>query len=111
MDENSTILPRLMAVIEDRNANRPPSSYTAGLLDGGTGEIGKKIHEEAAELVEAAGAAHATPAAVIHEAADLIYHLLVMLAYCDVSLCDVEEELSRRFGTSGLDEKASRTSG
>ena len=60
-------------------------------------------------MVEAAAntAADNRPA-VTHEAADLVYHLLVMLAECDVSLGDVERELARRFGTSGLEEKASR---
>lgn len=108
MSEEKTILPRLTAVIEDRKARRPPRSYTTRLLDGGVDEIGTKLCEEAGELVEAARTADEAPDAVIHEAADLVYHLLVMLAFCDVSLADVEAELSRRFGTSGLDEKASR---
>ena len=117
MGDDPSILRRLMSVIEDRKAARPPQSYTTQLLDGGVDRIGAKILEEAAELVEAARQAGEEPPeaykeaseGVVREAADLVYHLLVMLAACDVSLPDVETELARRFGTSGLDEKASRS--
>ncbi len=102
------ILARLSAVIEDRKAARPPGSYTSRLLDGGPPRIGAKIREEAAELVEAAEAQPADPGAIVHEAADLLYHALVLLAACNLGLADVEAELARRFGISGLEEKASR---
>ena len=59
-------------------------------------------------LVDAARAADQRHGRVVHEAADLLYHLLVMLTHCDVALPDVEAELARRFGMSGLEEKASR---
>ncbi len=98
-----------MRVIEERKATRPEHSYTTKLLVGGVEKIGAKIHEEAAEVVEAA--AEPGPAGCEHlvrEAADLVYHLLVMLALRDVELAQVEAELARRFGISGLDEKASR---
>ncbi len=108
MSHDATILSRLMAVIEDRRANRPPQSYTTKLLEGGAEAIAAKIREEAEELIEAARRTDRVPQDVIHEAADLIYHLWVMLAFCDVKLADVEAELTRRFGTSGLDEKGSR---
>jgi len=98
-----------MDVIEDRKARRPSGSYTTRLLDGGVEAAGAKVIEEAAELVEAAGPGDpADRAAVVHEAADLLYHLLVLLAVSDVSLAEVEAELAQRFGTSGLEEKASR---
>jgi len=98
-----------MSVLEDRKARRPPNSYTTQLLEGGAERIGAKILEEAEEVVEAARAAPgASRQAVIHEAADLVYHLLVMLVSCDVRLADVEAELARRFGVSGLEEKAAR---
>ena len=98
-----------MAIIEDRKANPPPRSYTTTLLQGGVAKIGAKIVEEAQEVVEAAGE-DGQPGRdhLTHEAADLIYHLLVMLAHRDVDLQQVESELARRFGMSGLDEKASR---
>jgi phosphoribosyl-ATP pyrophosphohydrolase len=97
-----------MAVLEDRKAKRPANSYTTQLFEGGIERIGAKIREEAEEVVEAAHQARDDRKAVIHEAADVIYHLLVLLAYCDVGLQDVEAELARRFGISGLEEKASR---
>jgi phosphoribosyl-ATP pyrophosphohydrolase len=103
------VLAQLMAVIEDRKANPPAKSYTTTLLAGGVPKIGEKIREEADEVVEAAsepgepGRSH-----LIREAGDLIYHLLVMLGHRDVKLAEVEAELAKRFGISGLDEKASR---
>jgi phosphoribosyl-ATP pyrophosphohydrolase len=104
-----SVLARLMAVIEDRKANPSERSYTAKLLAGGIGAIGAKIVEEAGEVEEAAGELEDSGRKhLIHEAADLIYHLFVMLAYRDVTLADVEAELVRRFNISGLDEKASR---
>jgi len=104
-----SVLARLMAVIEDRKANPPARSYTTNLLSGGVAKIGAKIAEEAAEVVGAGaepgeeGRQH-----LIHEAGDLIYHLLVLLAHRDIRLDEVEAELARREGLSGIDEKASR---
>ena len=112
MGGDSTILSQLMVLIEDRREKMPPDSYTTRLLEGdlleSVARIGAKIREEADELIEAA-AVPEDRAHVVHEAADLVFHLLVMLARCDVPLADVEAELARRFGTSGLQEKASRT--
>ncbi len=105
------VLARLMAVIEDRKANPPPRSYTTSLFAGGAEKIGQKIMEEAAEVVDAARSADAGDEQrqhLVHEAADLIYHLLVMLGHRDVKFSEVEAELARRFGISGLDEKAAR---
>ena len=107
---SADILHELMAVVADRKRNPPEKSYTTSLFQGGTEKIGAKVTEEAAEVVEAAaepgeeGRQH-----LIREAADLIYHLLVMLAHRDADLQEVEAELARRFGISGIDEKASRT--
>ncbi len=109
MDRPSSVLAQLMGVIEDRKINPPPRSYTTTLFQGGTAKIGKKILEEAQEVVEAAdepgeeGRQH-----LIYEAGDVLYHLLVLLAYRDVRLEEVERELARRFGVSGLDEKDAR---
>jgi len=106
---DESIFSRLMNVIESRKADAGERSYTAKLLAAGVGKIGEKITEEAAEVVEAAGeAGTAGQEHLVKEAADVIYHLFVMLAVRDVSLEQVEAELVRRFGTSGLDEKASR---
>lgn len=109
MSDDQGVFSQLMAVIEDRKRARPANSYTVQLFDGGVDAIGAKVREEAGELIEAAR--QLTPdsrAAVIHEAADLVYHLLVLLAHCDVRLPDVEAELRKRFGISGLEEKAAR---
>jgi phosphoribosyl-ATP pyrophosphohydrolase len=109
LTDSENILSRLMAIIEDRKANPPPISYTTSLFAGGVGKIGEKIREEAAEVVSAAdepgdaGRVH-----LIHEAADLVYHLFVMLGHREIKLAEVEAELARRFGISGLDEKAAR---
>lgn len=103
------ILQRLMAVVTDRKRNPPPRSYTTSLFAGGVEKIGAKVLEEAEEVVEAAtengeaGREH-----LVNEAADLIYHLLVMLAHRDATLEQVEDVLAQRFGISGLDEKESR---
>ncbi len=107
----SEVFQALMDVIESRKRNPSPGSYTSQLLGGGVPAIGAKITEEAAEVIDAARSAEA-PAGnehLTHEAADLIYHLFVMLSHCGVSLPDVAAELARRFGMSGLEEKASRS--
>lgn len=109
MDQNQSVLHQLMAVIQDRKANPPERSYTTSLLAGGCAKIGAKIMEEAQEVVEAAdepggdGREH-----LVYEAADLIYHLCVLLGYRDVGWDAVESELGRRFGICGLDEKEAR---
>jgi phosphoribosyl-ATP pyrophosphohydrolase len=101
-----------MAVIEDRRRRPSEKSYTTKLLEGGLERMGAKLTEEAAETIEAAGETDAAGREhLIHEAADLVYHLLVLLASRDVTLGDVESELARRFGVSGLEEKASRIPG
>jgi phosphoribosyl-ATP pyrophosphohydrolase len=109
VSDSDSIFARLMSVIEDRKAHPSEKSYTNRLLAGGVEKIGAKIREEAAEVVEAAAEpGDAGRAHTIAEAADLVYHLLVLLGARDIPLADVEAELTRRFGTSGLAEKASR---
>jgi phosphoribosyl-ATP pyrophosphohydrolase len=109
VDDSRTILARLAAVIEDRKANPSEKSYTNRLLAAGLPKIGAKILEEAGEVVEAAAEPGADGRAhTIREAADLVYHLLVLLGFRDIPLAEVEQELAGRFGISGLDEKASR---
>lgn len=109
-EDQVNILQQLMEVIEDRKANPPQRSYTTSLFAGGVEKIGAKITEEAAEVVEAAGEEGlAGQEHLVKEAADLLYHLLVMLAQRDAKLRQVEEELAGRFGISGLDEKQSRS--
>jgi phosphoribosyl-ATP pyrophosphohydrolase len=106
------ILAQLMAVIEDRKTNPQAKSYTTTLFAGGVVKIGEKILEEAREVVEAASEADEEGRQhLIREAGDLIYHLFVMLGFRNVKLAEVEEEIAKRFGISGLDEKASRGQG
>jgi phosphoribosyl-ATP pyrophosphohydrolase len=110
MSDSQTVFQRLMEVIEDRRRNPPAKSYTTTLFQGGVARIGSKILEEAAEVVQAAGEPPSAEARkhVVHEAADLLYHLFVLLGHQEIPLREVEAELARRFGISGLDEKASR---
>lgn len=105
----TAILAQLMKTIEDRRDNPTEKSWTNTLLAGGVAKIGGKIIEEAAEVVEAAGEP-GDPGRkhLIHEAADLTYHLFVLLAHQRVELGELEAELARRFNKSGLEEKASR---
>ena len=106
---DSSVYSQLIAVIEDRKVTPPERSYTTSLFQGGVAKIGGKLVEEVNEILEAASEPPATRKQhLVHEAADLIYHLLVLLGHCDVPLGHVEDELRRRFGVSGLDEKAAR---
>ena len=108
MGSGGDILDQLMAVINGRKGGSPDESYTAKLLDGGANAIGRKVTEEAAELVQAVGEpGDEGREHFVYEAADLLYHTMVLLAWRDVSLDDVRRELGRRFGVSGLEEKAS----
>jgi phosphoribosyl-ATP pyrophosphohydrolase len=102
-------LDELECTIAARAANPSEKSYTNKLLAGGVAAIGAKIVEEAAEVVEAAGEpGDAGREHFICESGDLVYHLMVLMRYKNCSLADLEAELARRFGVSGLEEKASR---
>jgi len=109
-DEPIRPLDALERTILARQAAPNDQSYTTKLLAGGLEMMGGKVIEEAAEVVEAAGQLDQTGRKqTTYEAADLIYHLMVMLAACGVRLEDVEAELASRFGVSGLEEKARRS--
>ena len=100
------ILAELAKVLEQRKAADPSSSYTASLLAAGAERIGKKIGEEATETAMA-GVLGDTDA-IVSETADLWFHSLVLLTHHGLAPQQVLDELARRFGVSGLDEKASR---
>ncbi len=100
-------LDTLQATIAQRRGSDPAHSYVARLTAKGTATIAQKVGEEAVETVIAAMAGDR--AALASEAADLMFHLIVLLADAGLSLDDVRAELARREGTSGLDEKAART--
>jgi len=97
---------RLAATIEARKGADPDSSWTAKLLAKGPEKAAEKFGEEAVEAVIEAVKGDA--ARLTAEAADVIYHLLVMCAARGVSLADIEAELTRREGQSGIAEKAGR---
>ena len=110
----SITLARVAAVIESRkpaNGGDPAASYVAKLFAKGDDAILKKIGEEATELVMAAKDARVDgdAAKVLYECADLWFHSLVLLARFDLTPQQVLDELARREGVSGLDEKAART--
>jgi phosphoribosyl-AMP cyclohydrolase / phosphoribosyl-ATP pyrophosphohydrolase len=105
-DPPAVVLARVADVIAKRRRERPEKSYVVSLLDGGFGKINAKIGEEAGELVEALPAGDAAHTA--HEAADLLFHVLVGLEAAGVAPDALFAELARRFGVSGIDEKASR---
>lgn len=102
----SDILTRLGEVLEARKQADPGSSYVAGLYARGQDAILKKVGEEATETILAAKDGSADQ--LVYETADLWFHTLVMLADKGLGPNDVLSELDRRFGLSGLDEKAAR---
>ena len=99
-------LHRLAEVLEQRKQADPESSYVAGLYHQGLDAILKKIGEEATETVIAAKGGDTQQ--LVYETADLWFHTLVLLAHQGVGPEKVLNELERRFGLSGLDEKAAR---
>ena len=100
------VLERLSEVLEARKAADPDSSYVAKLYAKGLDAILKKIGEEATETVMAAK--DGAPEKILHEVADLWFHTLVLLAQQGLGPSQVLAELDRRFGLSGLEEKARR---
>ena len=102
----SEILGRLEASIAERRGASPDSSYVASLFAKGREKIAQKVGEEATETVIAA--LSGKPADLTAEAADLLFHLMILLADGGLSIDDVLRELQRREGVSGLEEKASR---
>ncbi len=102
----SDILEQLAEVLEQRKNADADSSYVASLYGKGLDAILKKIGEEATETVMAAKEGDSDK--LIYETADLWFHSLVLLAHEGLSPDDVLQELGRRFGVSGHDEKASR---
>ena len=100
------VIRELFEVIKSRKGQDPTQSYVASLHDKGLNKILEKVGEEAVETVIAAKDGDKT--ALIKEVADLWFHTLVMLSHAGVDQSEVQTELSNRFGTSGLVEKANR---
>ena len=100
------VLEQLSNVIESRKTADPDSSYVASLHAEGVDAIADKVTEEAEELAEAARTGNRHN--IVYEAADLWFHSLVLLSHADLTQSAVLDELKRRFGISGLEEKQSR---
>lgn len=96
----------LYATIRERQGHDPAESWTAKLLSGGREACARKFGEEAIETMIAGLTGSRTD--LIHESADMIYHLMVLLAASGCEWKDVERELARRRGRSGIEEKRSR---
>jgi phosphoribosyl-ATP pyrophosphohydrolase len=102
------ILNRLSELLEQRKSADPQSSYVAKLYAKGMDGILKKVGEEATETIIAAKDGEKSQ--IIYETADLWFHTLVMLAHANIKPQEILDELARREGLSGIDEKAARTS-
>jgi len=102
----SDVLKELTEVLKQRQQSDPSSSYVSSLYDKGLNAILKKVGEESAETIIAAKDGKAED--LIYETADLWFHTLVMLVDQGIDPQDVLKELERRFGQSGIEEKASR---
>ncbi len=104
----NTILKKLTETLEARKKDDPTKSYTASLYRDGLEAILKKVNEEAFETIVAAR--QGDDKELIHEVADLWFHTLVLMAHKNLSVEDILNELARREGTSGIEEKESRSS-
>ena len=105
-DAHGGVLDRIYGTILARKRHPAADSYVASLLAAGQDKILKKVAEEASEVILASrGQNHAE---IVHESADLLFHLLVTLGYHEIPPAEVYEELARRFGRSGIKEKESR---
>lgn len=107
-DSRQTILDAVYKVIQERKQNPSEKSYVASLYAKGLDKILGKIGEEATEVAVAGKGGEVNE--VVSEVADLWFHTLVLLSYYDLPPEKIYAELERRFGMSGLEEKASRTS-
>ena len=113
----TNILPILEDILKQRKDASPDISYVASLFHAGKSKIAAKIAEESQELIEAyESERHSENCSqdehrynIIHEAADLWFHIMVLLAHKNIALHQVLEELGRRLGLSGLEEKRART--
>ena len=100
------VLSRLSCTLAARRHADPATSYTAKLFSKGPDSILKKIGEESAELIMAAKDGQTGP--IISESADVLYHVMALLAFYGLSIDDVKQELERREGVSGIEEKKAR---
>ena len=100
------VLERISNLIEERKEASPERSYVAGLFQDGIDRILKKIGEEASETIIAGKSGDKRQ--IVYETADLWFHSIILLKFSDIEIDEVFKELDRRFGISGLEEKAER---
>ena len=107
---SDAILKKLAEVLEQRKKSSADDSYVASLHQKGLNKILEKVGEESIETILAARDSEQTGdnSKVVYETADLWFHSLVMLSHLDIEVDEVLQELERRFGLSGLEEKANR---
>jgi phosphoribosyl-ATP pyrophosphohydrolase len=107
---SDAILKKLAEVLEQRKQSSADDSYVASLHQKGLNKILEKVGEESVETILAARDSEQTGdnTKVVYETADLWFHSLVMLSHLDIEVDEVLQELERRFGLSGLEEKANR---
>ena len=107
---SDAILKQLAEVLEQRKQSSADDSYVASLHHKGLNKILEKVGEESIETILAARDSEQTGdnSKVVYETADLWFHSLVMLSHLDIEVDEVLKELERRFGLSGLEEKANR---
>ena len=105
MSNQDNIFERLSKILRSRKETSEDNSYTSQLYKEGIEKIIAKIKEESEELIKASTS---DKEAIIHEAADLIFHVMVLLAYKDIDPSDILKELERREGVSGIEEKSKR---
>ena len=107
---SDAILKQLAEVLEQRKQSSADQSYVASLHQKGLNKILEKVGEESVETILAARDAEQSGdnSKVVYETADLWFHSLVMLSHLDIQVDDILNELERRFGLSGLEEKANR---
>ena len=104
--QTDDIIQAIYGVIQERKANPSENSYTASLMAKGIDKVLKKIGEESAELIIAGKVGERQE--IVHETADMFFHILVLLGYHDIEPAEIYAELRRRFGTSGIEEKNTR---
>ena len=103
---SETMFQKVYEVIMERKNNSPDNSYVASLTDKGIDSILKKISEESDEVILAVK--NKNRKEQIHEITDLWFHLLILMGYQGITIEDISQELKKRFGQSGLEEKAQR---
>ena len=108
MSDSTSIINRLSLLLKERKNSPNSNSYTSKLFTEGVEKIIAKIREESEELIESAETDVVNKDSIIHEAADLLFHVMVLLAYKDIDPSNILEELEKREGVSGLEEKSKR---